>query len=196
MRKFRPKSERFTRLAGRAEIADSEFLSIDDEVAAYGRAADAQIEAAPGELPIDRETVLAYARRSPVVAEIAEFIRADSDHDQVDDITERYAGNLVRQLRYLGLRTIADVDEALARRKDLTEQFYVRWFPEIRVGDVSLGTPLFYLTWVLLSEAGDRDAAVDYLEAMNFAAGPDLPDDLARTYAAASAAVAGDGPER
>ena len=135
-----------------------------------------QIEAAPGELPIDRETVLAYARRSPVVAEIAEFIRQiQGITDQVDDITERYAGNLVRQLRYLGLRTIADVDEALARRKDLTEQFYVRWFPEIRVGDVSLGTPLFYLTWVLLSEAGDRDAAVDYLEAMNFAAGQGPP---------------------
>lgn len=163
---------RFSRLAGLLEIADSEFETLRRDVGSYKEQVGERVEDSPDDLPVDRDSLLAYASVSKQVAEIDEFIRGNCGLDGVIPITDSFANSLVEEFQLLGVETIGDVDRELRARAEQVKRFFPLWLEDRHMGEVIRGTSLFYLTWVLAGALQDEQAVVHYVKTVNFGGDP------------------------
>lgn len=144
---------RFSRIAGLLELADQEFEDIRRSLADYERAVPAEIIAKPQDVQLDKASVLAFIAEDPSVARIdaavAAILKAEIEDRGSDDPG-------IGRLRLLGLETISELRDALAKRESTVIRFAHQWLAGSSRATIRQGTALFYLRYVLLGERKDR----------------------------------------
>lgn len=148
---------RFSRLAGILEIADDEFVNVREELYRYENIIAQEIANVPDKVKVDETTLKVYLKHSPLVQKVNSKIER-ATHNIL--VKEEPTPDLHRRLRYLGLKKIADVNEALT-----TYQQKVVRFAKILVAPVgesgegywSYDTCLFYLPYAILASRGSID---------------------------------------
>jgi putative GTP pyrophosphokinase len=162
---------RFSRLAGLLEIADTEFVQIRDSLQAYAKAIPQRIDTAPEDVSIDRDSLFAFVKANARVKELDQRI-ASIVKAPIIEGDQKWLSYAVKELRHVGLETIADVSRALDEFGDVTVRFWELWIAESRVQKIPAGFCVFYLCYVLVGRHGSFEKALDYVRENNI----DVPD--------------------
>jgi putative GTP pyrophosphokinase len=158
---------RFSRLAGLLEIADDEFQALRNDVSEYQSGIDEDVLRDPGSVEIDQDSVAAVIRADAVIQELDAFVAAALKESLSPD-PDITAGSLAVELRWLGLRTIADVQGSIRQRHRQIREFVNLWARRVTPSpssQVYAGISLFYLAYIVVSEAKSIDKVIAYLEA-------------------------------
>ncbi len=104
----------FSRLAGLLELADDEFIRIRNELSDYETNIAQMIANSPNKVRLDQSSLLVYLKSSQLVHKVnGEIERAT--HTILDK--PHFLQDTLRRLRYLGFKTIADINTALTTHK-------------------------------------------------------------------------------
>ena len=165
---------RFSRLAGLLEIADDEFTAIRNDFESYEKQVKTDIKTAPESVTINIASLKAFLEESKTILElderIASIMNAGLREVKVFD-------DQLRQIAYVGFKTIADIDQGLASRANILPRFAQLWIAGEKYSDVRRGISLFYLCYVVLGEQGSLEKIADYFKTLNI--GDEDPTDLA-----------------
>lgn len=159
----RPVRRRFFRLAGLLEIADMEFTSIRDDLLSYDKSVRKDVSVAPQAVGIDQNSIVAFARNSDLVRKLEREIvgRYSLELAEPSDI---WAGRRSVRLQYLGLQTIAQIEEALRSHQDLIREFFkTAHKPGIAHAPLPVGFSIQYLEWILLGLSGSEKFVEDFV---------------------------------
>lgn len=177
---------RFFRLAGLLEIADTEFEALRDDVGRYSQAVE-QVVATPNDLPVDRETMFAFAKSSDLVHELDRVFQDMFPEAPATPLQLSYAAALAEEFNNLGVRHLGEVADKLAENVDLLKRFAEIWFRDVGMGEIPEAISLFYLTWVLAGSLDDQNAIETYIEKSNFGgSASELAARVKRIYTEAS----------
>jgi hypothetical protein len=181
---------RFSRLAGLLELADVEFAAIRDALNAYEREVPALIASAPASVPIDKASLAAFVNESKLVSELDSHI-ASLVGAQI--VAGRRLENYIEYLNFIGIVSIAALDDALRKHRGGIEQFARLWLEGAELETIRRGVSIFYLVYVLLAQQRDPSRMRDWVE--RFGVGrPEERDRLAdRVLATAAKAGIIDG---
>jgi ppGpp synthetase/RelA/SpoT-type nucleotidyltranferase len=180
-----PKSVRrqFARLAGLLELADSEFVSIRNQIGDYQRQVAGRIESAPGAVELDKVSLLELIRSDEATMRLDKKI-ADTFGWRVRQAEDRVGGD-VDKLAYWGLRTVADVKNALQHHRQHIIDLARKWagkpddFPPTPDTDsVPEGIALFYLCHILAGASQDFEKAASYYLTFSIGDGADTANEL------------------
>lgn len=153
---------RFSRLAGLLELADDEFTQIRDSLLEYETTVPQRIADAPTSVSIDKASLWAFVKQSPLVHKIDHRIASVSESHVVEN--EDYVTRDVDKLHYVGLETIADVDLSLHQYEDSVIAFAESWLAGDKYEILSAGISLFYLCYILVASKNSAKEVYDYLE--------------------------------
>ncbi|AOR69078.1 hypothetical protein BBJ41_16960 [Burkholderia stabilis] len=179
---------RFSRLAGLLELADEEFMTIRDELAAYERELPERLADSSVDVPIDAESYVAFVNTDKVARRIDSLIAGIVD-TRLNDSAPNEIGDRVAMMRYLGLATIGDIRNSLLANEKLIAEVAERWLsrdtPGVTVEDwarvgMTRGIATFYLGYTLLLQSGKREFMDGYVE--RFMHSDDLVDTLLETF--------------
>lgn len=182
-REFR---RRFARLAGLLEIADDEFRGIRDAIDEYQRHVAVAVTAAPSEVSVDQDSLLAFVAEDEVVASldhrIADVIGVPVTNGTIDSTF------LLKVLSEVRIRTIQALRSELISRGERVVEFARVWIlrpdPE-RSGPISYfvrGISLIYLAYYLLLTI-QSDETIKKIVASSYFADPDgLIADLRQVF--------------
>ncbi|WP_186056185.1 GTP pyrophosphokinase [Burkholderia gladioli] len=184
-----PVKRRFSRLAGLLELADEEFMTIRDELKEYEKSLPALLADGAAELSIDAESMLVFINTDQVVRRLDELIAKFVEGPLVDSESGD-ASWPVRQMTFLGLRSIGAVREKLLKYEDLVLEVAQRWLsrnpddqedePHWSETGVQRGISVFYLAYTLLLQRGSRSELEKYT--YKFFHRRDLADSLLQTF--------------
>ena len=150
----------FSRLAGLLEIADQEFKNIRDNLENYESQVADQIAATPDAVYIDGVSLAAYIEQSPVVREInvgiSEWLGG------VPILNNPFVEDKAQALTYLGLRTIAELDDQLKRNQQSVVSFAQRWLSG-EYEDIMDTIAIFYFCYFYVGASGSMDVVRDFL---------------------------------
>ncbi|HET8660178.1 MAG TPA: hypothetical protein VFM55_14410 [Micromonosporaceae bacterium] len=123
-----PLRRRFSRLAGLLELADEEFAHIRDSLKEYAAEVNVAIRDNALNVPIDRDSVEAYIRESPRLAELEDRLAGSLATTRAPQLNPRYAEARASEMQAVGFRNLNDVDHALARDGEFLWRFVRNWF--------------------------------------------------------------------
>jgi ppGpp synthetase/RelA/SpoT-type nucleotidyltranferase len=177
----------FSRVAGLLETADDDFRQIRAEVEAYQATVGSEISQAPDDVPINRDSVVAFIASDPAVRELDMALAEIGNVPYGDprDHMEILASSIAIELRALGLESIGSVSADLSQRIDLIKDFFRLWIETTRVDQVTPGFSLFYLAYVLMAESNSEEQIRDCLEAANVGGTNErekLPERVIKTF--------------
>ncbi len=176
---------RFSRLAGLLEIADDEFTAIREDFEKYEKKVRADIRTAPESVTVDIASLRAFVEGSNVVSEldekIARIMRAKLTKVKVRDSD-------LQQIAYVGFKTIGDIEQALAIRKDVVHRFAELWIDN-QYTDVARGISVFYLCYVVLAERGSLEDITNYLRSNSIGLSSEYEENAEKLLAAYRKAV-------
>jgi len=152
----------FSRLAGLLEIADSEFSSIRDALDRYEKALPARIESAPEAVLLDKISLKSFINSSRLVSTLDQQITdlAGGPLSEADDVVIEHK---VAELHFVGIRSIAQLEEALRSKQEMVLRFAADWLQGTKRGATQT-ISLLYLAYVLLGESGDVNRAMKFFE--------------------------------
>lgn len=153
---------RFFRLAGLLEIADNEFDKIRDDLAKYEEDVSRKITETPASVLINQASLLAFIKSNSRVRDINQKIASFADARVGEDVED--PGRIVDQLYYVGVETIADIDNKLKELGDIVARFAQESLAGSQSEEVSIGISLFYLCYVMTARTGSTTEISDYLE--------------------------------
>lgn len=107
----------FSQVAGLLEVADEKFVNLRDEIFAYGDEVREKI--AKGEadmLAIDTVSINEYMKRNKKVRAFLQSLAELCEDCEINDIS---ADIYIEQLRFLGIKTLGDLDKALDENIEL-----------------------------------------------------------------------------
>jgi hypothetical protein len=146
---------RFSSLASHLESADTEFVRIREELAAYNSQLVLNVLAGGTGIEIDQDSLLVFIRHSALVANLDQYI-ANALGGPLNRIDQRTTGLYVRELGAVGLRVIADLDSELQRREHELRAFTLTWLDgRINKSGPGEGVSLFYLFYLRVSDLDD-----------------------------------------
>ncbi|MBC7543769.1 MAG: hypothetical protein H7338_13670 [Candidatus Sericytochromatia bacterium] len=159
---------RFSRLSGLLELVDTEFNQIRRTLSHYEVQVAGQIELSPDKVLIDRASVENFVIKGQLVAAVDSDIARSLGREI--NYNNFYPEQLVQQLTHAGLKTIADISEALSDHRGLVKAFVLEWLDQ---ADDSIdtydwlppGMSLFYLCIVLSAKNGSVHEVYNYLKA-------------------------------
>jgi len=175
---------RFSRLAGLLELADGEFSAIRSDLTAYEAKVATDIQSEPELVPIDKASLSAYLNTSARVAKLDQAIACMCSATVDRELHPLVIEGDVAVLNFLGIRTIAALDEKLRTSEDKLLGFAREWLTE-KEKVLAKAVSLLYLTYVVTGATGD--AAIVRQAADILALAPEsergqTAEDVIRTY--------------
>ncbi len=153
---------RFSRLAGLLEIADDEFIGIRDELLEYERDLEERILNNPTEVLIDRVSLMTLINIDTEIRELDNTL-ANYSEIRIEDIPIDYVDARVKELQYIGLKTIKDLKLAIKDRHDTIMKLFKIRAKVPTVDSLYRGVTLYYLTQILVAEKGDSSTVAKRL---------------------------------
>jgi putative GTP pyrophosphokinase len=141
---------RFSRLAGVLELVDDEFEAIRQEVGEHQVTAQATINEGGFGIEIDQDSLSAFVRSSPRIAQLDEVIARYRNASVQKRIDKQFLGRQVGQLVELGFPKIEDLSNYLDEHGDLLKKFTEHWLaltdqgPRAGRTPVPVGITLYY----------------------------------------------------
>ncbi len=174
---------RFSRLAGLLEIADDEFIGIRDGLLEYEKDSEERILSSPTDVLIDRVSLMTLIK---IDAEIKELDDALADYSKIsiEDMPIDYADARVKELQYIGLKTIEDIKSAIKDKHDTILKLFKKRAKVPTVDSLYRGITLYYLTQILLAEDGDLSTVAKRLTDLKIGSPSEVPE-LSRVLIAA-----------
>lgn len=172
---------RFSRLASLLEVADDEFKKIRDDLADYENDIEEEIKTSPNKVHLNVTSMRVYMKSSKTVRTIngdierATHIILKKELTSMDesDTVSRYE---IRRLRYLGLKTIADVDSALKTHRRLIVHIAKKLVQppsdKSEEGGYGIDLCVFYLGYAILVDEGSIKSMNKFFK--KFFGSPDL----------------------
>ena len=177
----RPVRRQFARLAGLLELADGEFVSIRHALDEYGREIGGLIATQPSAVTLDKISLVDFVRSNALVMRLDAQITSAFQHSIRKD--EAAIAGDVDKLQHLGLKTIADVANALEAHADHIVQLAEYWSHASTASDpggtMAEGISLFYLCHVLAAATQDFGKILHYLEVCQISGGDESRDETA-----------------
>jgi putative GTP pyrophosphokinase len=167
---------RFSRLAALFDLADSEFLDIRKARASYERSVALRVESMSQDLAIDPLSLRTFIEQEPLVAEIDKSIApliGLSLSERVYDATLNIRSTA---LKFVGLKTLQDVRDALARFRIKIPEFVARCKKENLWG----------------APGAELSKGVSVWQLANFMASLGGADEITKFYGATDVAIRGD----
>lgn len=160
---------RFTRIAGLLEVADSEFVEIKNGLKEYEESISKQIKDKPEEVYIDKLSLTMFIAENKNYREINQEISTqsgisfiDADGAEIWDISD-----LIKELNFLKIYTISQLEAKIIEKKDIIIKFAVDWLKPgkgVRKGFIDSTIFLWYLNYCLAGETGSIDYIVQFLK--------------------------------
>lgn len=117
----------FARVASVLELADAEFVRLREGLRKYEADVGGQISASPESVEINQASLLSFIMTSAQVAQGDKRI-AQAAQTELKDPSTTLVSTLASGLRYLGLRTISDVEREIRTQGDapvrLAQEYY------------------------------------------------------------------------
>lgn len=153
----------FSRLAGLLELADKEFVSIRETIEEYEKALPARLERAPETVLLDKASFKAFIGSSSVLKDLDRKLGELCGGAALTPIPEgapiEYT---LASLHFLGLQSVAQLEEALRKRETMILRFAAEWLNGSKK-TLGEGVSLLYLAYVLLGEGGDVNRVQQFL---------------------------------
>ena len=147
---------RFSRLAGLLELADDEFSRLRDDRDVYEAQVRDDLHASPEELEVDQSTVSALLQTDALIdldQEIAALFPAPTS----ENIDTKYAANLARDARSLGVANVQTLTRIVDARSSHAVAFARIWLQRRerteREKPLSRGIGLFYVLYTLVADS-------------------------------------------
>jgi len=153
---------RFYRLAGLLELADDEFVRLQEDIKEYTEKVSEKITTIPKDLLIDKVSLTEYITKSEVADKIDNAIAGIMGAELKGLLTDPY----LKHLSFLGLKTISELDTALKQNSKNIVQFAKIYF--IKRGYIWRGICLLCLGYILIAKTQDNSKINNYLEAVGF----------------------------
>lgn len=110
----------FSQVAGLLEVADEKFVRLRDDIFAYGDEVREKItKGEADELAIDTVSINEYMNRNEKIRAFLMELAGICENCEINDIS---ADIYIEQLRFLGIRTLGDLDRALEDNKLLAKK--------------------------------------------------------------------------
>lgn len=107
----------FSQVAGLLEVADEKFVHLRDDIFAYGNEVREKISKGEAdELAIDTVSINEYMKRNEKVRAFLQSLADLCEDCEINDIS---ADIYIEQLRFLGIKTLGDLDKALDENIEL-----------------------------------------------------------------------------
>jgi putative GTP pyrophosphokinase len=159
-----PIRRRFSRLAGLLELADQEFKNIRGELEKYAASVEDDIRIRPSQVEIDNVSLEAFMHTDPLYQDLINAM-ASKINARIDRDTGR---DLATELRYVGIKTVEDLREALASNKNL---IFCQWARVIEgaheSSGIGEGLALLQLVIVAVSKGG-ASAIIEFFEKFGY----------------------------
>lgn len=153
-----PIRRRFSRLSGLLELADQEFDGLRSSLGAY---AEEIANREDIEQSIDRISLAHFIQRNPLVQELDEEIRDQTELELVFE--EWFVETLVDRLRFVGITELSDLESNLQRLSAFTSRLAVDHIRERSYSRIHRGVSIYYFCTTLLAESEDKERLQAYL---------------------------------
>jgi putative GTP pyrophosphokinase len=155
---------RFSRLAGLLEIADQEFVTIKDSLAAYKETVAERIERVPELVEINKTSLESFIRTSELVGRIDQTI-ARLVGGTVQATEPEYVEAEVPRLTKLGFSSIADIERSVAEHEAMIIDFAQLWLKDADRGLVfTKGVTILYFGYIIIGETQNKTLAKEHFE--------------------------------
>lgn len=151
---------RFSRLAGILELADTEFVAIRDSLSVYEGSIAEEIAKSPAEVLIDQASLVSYVENSEVVKDLDESIAKITGSKLV--MEKQAIASDVPRLHFVGIKTIAELDNLIKENHELIPQFAKIWIDNAKYTELVRGISVFYLIYVLLGKEKSFERSKSY----------------------------------
>ncbi|HEX9897328.1 MAG TPA: hypothetical protein VGA85_06695 [Dehalococcoidales bacterium] len=171
---------RFSRLASLLEIADDEFMKIRDDLNDYEKHVEDKIRTSPTKVPLNPTSIKIYMNSSKIIRTINSDIERTTHvvlkkKFSTIDVPSIISRHEISYLRYVGLKTIADVDSALKTHRKLLVRIAKKLMrpPSDRSDKGGWGTDIcvLYLAYAILVDEGSLNSINKFFK--KFMDGPD-----------------------
>lgn len=169
---------RFARIASMLEVADQQFVDLRDKLREYARDVSYRITTHPELVAIDRESVGAFVKVSPVVAQLDNKIAAGYGCG-LEDATDHFLDSIVTAAKHHGMETIHDLDMSLRESGEAAVALFLATTPlqrekgDLEVdlpGDVPAGICVWWLGYQLaLRRDASQAGLFDYMNRVVYA---------------------------
>lgn len=117
---------RFARLAGILELADDEFVRLTKDAKSQARKTDSAVKRGVN-VPVDRDSIRSLVTSSSSARTADAYIAQQLGWTLLDAPSPEYANLRAKELREVGLDTIADVNREMSRFGGKVAQFATVW---------------------------------------------------------------------
>lgn len=141
----------FSRLAGLLELADDEFVRIRNVVSSEENKITQELIDSPEKVQLDPSCLLIYLKSSKLVYGVNKKIE-QATHTILSKSDPDFLKDLVKRLRYLDFRTLADIDMALGAHQKQVVNIAKRLLEPVETSEVVFDSiSLYYLCYAVLS---------------------------------------------
>lgn len=160
---------RFTRIAGLLEVADSEFVTIKENLALYASTINQKIVDEPEKVYIDKLSLKSFINESNLIKEINQQIVNETGLTILSDDSWDSYSDLLKELFLLGVKTISELELKLIENREVLTKWAVNWMtpeqdePEDTPKYFLTETPIFYLNYCLIAKTGSIEYIINFL---------------------------------
>ena len=153
----------FSQVAGLLEVADEKFVHLRDDIFAYGDEVREKIaKGEADELAIDTVSLNEYMKRNE---KIRVFLQSLADLCEDCEINDISADIYIEQLRFLGIKTLGDLDKALDENKELAIKLAKRMLENTDLDILSSNVGLRFLCRAeLINKGYSYDDIVKFMQ--------------------------------
>lgn len=179
---------RFTRIAGLLEVADSEFDAIRNRLSEYKDEVTKRIIEEPTEVLINKLSLTSFLKETFLVKDICQQISERTGLSHFEEY-EWGLGVILKELNFLGIKTISELESVLKKNRDVVTDWAVLWLtpepdePEDMPKYFGSDVPIFYLNYVLVSQSNSIQRILEFLNLSN--KGQPDPNNFAQTLISA-----------
>lgn len=161
---------RFTRIAGLLEVADSEFDAIRRRLTEYQEEVSQRILEEPTEVLIDKLSLTSFLTENLLVKNICQKVSYQTGLYHYDDDFGFGLSDILKELDFLGIKTISELEALLSENCDLVIKWAVLWLtpepdePKDTTQYFGSTIPIFYLNYVLVAKTDSLQKILEFIQ--------------------------------